>query len=141
MLDEVAQRLEESEQRIDRLIRKINELESVGRWSDAQRAREALAVITETRHALRLRLEVADKVLATRVRWASLKVFPVFGSRDRCGSYEKGCLPSIGWKPRGCADKLKWQQPKRFSASFSTSPAVMTNSLKLSRLSPDSEKA
>lgn len=45
MLDEVAQRLEESEQRIDRLIRKINELESAGRWSDAQPARETLAVI------------------------------------------------------------------------------------------------
>ena len=70
MPEEVAQRLRETEQRIDRLIRKIDELEDAGHWTDAQRTRDTLAVITETRETLRLRLRVAHEVMATRMRQA-----------------------------------------------------------------------
>jgi hypothetical protein len=55
MSEQTAQALNEAEERLDRLIRMINELEDAGYWSDAARAREALAVFTETRDALRLR--------------------------------------------------------------------------------------
>ena len=51
-----------SEERIDRQIRRINELEDAGHWSDAARAREARAVFTETRDGLRLCLKVAAEV-------------------------------------------------------------------------------
>jgi uncharacterized protein YdeI (YjbR/CyaY-like superfamily) len=69
MSEHTAQALSEAEERIDRQIREINELEGAGRWSDAARAREALAVFTETRDALRLRLTVAMQVAATQTRF------------------------------------------------------------------------
>ena len=66
-----AQTLSEAEERIDHLVRKIGELEDAKRWSDAARTREMLAVITDTRDALRLRLRVAQEVAATRPRRVS----------------------------------------------------------------------
>ena len=69
MTEETARRLSETEERIDRLIRQINELENAWLWSDAVRARKALAVFTQTRDAYRLRLKVATEVAATQTRW------------------------------------------------------------------------
>ena len=68
MHEQVVERLHEAKQRIDRLIGKIRELEDAGHSSDAARARDMLAVITETRDALRLRLRVAQEVAATEAR-------------------------------------------------------------------------
>ena len=45
--------LQHSERRISRQIEKIRELEAAGRLSEGERARELLAVMTETRDALR----------------------------------------------------------------------------------------
>ena len=53
MTELAAQTLSEAEERIDHLVRKIGELEDAKRWSDAARTREMLAVITDTRDALR----------------------------------------------------------------------------------------
>jgi uncharacterized protein YdeI (YjbR/CyaY-like superfamily) len=69
MSEQTAQALSDAEERIDRQIREIYELEDAGLWSDAVRAREALAVFTETRDALRLRLKVATQVAATQTRF------------------------------------------------------------------------
>ena len=78
MHEQVAEMLHEAEHRIDRQIRRIRELEGAGHWSDAARAREMLAVITETCDAFRLRLRVVQEVVVTqersqvsaRTRWA-----------------------------------------------------------------------
>lgn len=65
MPKQAARHLRETERRIHRQIGRIQVLEDAGRITDARRAREVLAVITETRDALRLRLAVAREVLAT----------------------------------------------------------------------------
>lgn len=70
MPKQAAQNLHETEQRIGLQIAKIRKLEGAGRWPDARHARETLAVITETRDALRLRLKVVTKVVATEAREA-----------------------------------------------------------------------
>ena len=72
MSEQAARNLRDNEQRVALLIDKIKVLEDAGRLSDALRARETLATITETRDALRLRLKVVNKVSATEARWASL---------------------------------------------------------------------
>jgi hypothetical protein len=71
MTELTAQTLREAEERIDHLVRKIGELEDAKRWFDAARTREMLAVITDTRDALRLRLRVAQAVVATQARRVS----------------------------------------------------------------------
>jgi hypothetical protein len=72
MPEEAARNLCDSAQRVALQIDKIKALEDAGRLSDARRARETLATITETRDALRLRLKVVNEVAATEARWAFL---------------------------------------------------------------------
>ncbi|HWB48040.1 MAG TPA: hypothetical protein VG651_02945 [Stellaceae bacterium] len=69
MPEQIAKTLRETESRIALQIARIEELDRAGRHSEARRARETLSVITETRDALRLRLAVARKIVATRTRW------------------------------------------------------------------------
>jgi hypothetical protein len=64
--------LQHNERRINRQIEKIRALEAAGRFSDAERARELLAVMTETRDALRRGQQVARNVMATQQRWMGL---------------------------------------------------------------------
>ena len=64
--------LHHNERRINRQIEKIRELEVAGRFSEAECARELLAVMTETRDALRRKRQVADNVMATQQRWMLL---------------------------------------------------------------------
>ena len=72
MPQQAARNLRDNEQRVALQIDRIYALEGAGRLSDSRRARELLATITETRDALRLRLKVVRKVVATEARWASL---------------------------------------------------------------------
>ena len=81
MPEQTTTALSEAEVRADHLIRAINELEDAGRWSDATRAREALAVSTETRDTSRLRLMVATQVVATRTRFPPGRSFGSFAER------------------------------------------------------------
>lgn len=70
MPKQAAYHLRQTEQRIALQIDRIKEMEGAGRWPDARQAREMLAVMTETRDALRLRLRVASDIAATEARWA-----------------------------------------------------------------------
>ena len=72
MSEQAARNLRDNEQRVALLIDKIKVLEDAGRLSDALRARETLATITETRDALRLRLKVVSEVATTEARWGFL---------------------------------------------------------------------
>ena len=72
MPEQAERNLRDNEQRVARQIDKIKALEDAGRLSDARRARETLATITETRDALRLRLKVASEVVSTEAKWAFL---------------------------------------------------------------------
>ena len=65
-------KLKQSELRLKRQLEKIKELEATGRFSEGERARELLAVMTETRDALRRREQVARNVMATQQRWILL---------------------------------------------------------------------
>jgi len=69
MPQQAARNLRDNEQRVALQIDRIKALEGAGRLSDARRARETLATITETRDALRLRLKVVSEVVATEARW------------------------------------------------------------------------
>jgi hypothetical protein len=87
MPDQAARNLRHTEQRIGLQIGKISSLEAVGRWSDARRARETLAAITETRDALRLRLraiypEFAEMLVRAREAQAEQMVDEVMAIAD-----------------------------------------------------------
>src|SRR5215469_10523365 len=64
MPDQAARNLRDNAHRVALQIDRIKALEDAGRLSDARRARETLATITETRDALRLRLKVVKEVAA-----------------------------------------------------------------------------
>jgi hypothetical protein len=72
MPKQAAEHLQETERRIARQIARITELEAVGHLAEARRAREVLGTITDTRDALRLRLQVVRRVAATEVKWRPL---------------------------------------------------------------------
>jgi hypothetical protein len=69
MPEQAARNLSETEGRIQIQLARIEQLEAAGRVDEARRACETLAVITETRDALRLRLRVARDVAATEIRF------------------------------------------------------------------------
>ena len=71
MPEQAARNLSETEGRIQIQITRIAQLEAAGRVDEARQAQETLAVITETRDALRLRLRVARDVAASEIRFAS----------------------------------------------------------------------
>jgi uncharacterized protein YhaN len=71
MLEETAQNLSATESRVRAHNARIDRLEAAGRLAEAYIARQTLAVITETRDALRLRLDVARQFAAAAIRVSS----------------------------------------------------------------------
>jgi len=80
MQEQAAQNLSKTEQLIDRQFDKIRELEAAGRFLEAERFRELLGVITETRDALRLRLTVSSQLRVTELRNGGLPDHPDISS-------------------------------------------------------------